>query len=216
LRHRSRVHEQTAAGEAERDNEALEFLGDAVLGFLLSEFLVRQFPDEVEGALSKRKAHYASAVHLDGVARSLDIGPHLSLGRGEEMSGGRSKRTLLVDALEALIAAVYLDGGLEAARKLVIGRVIGASETGVLPDAPPTPADHKSALQEMAQRRKLPQPRYAIVAERGPEHAKTFVVEARVGQETLGRGEGNSKKLAAQRAAREAMEQLSARSEFPG
>ncbi len=213
LRHSSRVHEQTPAAPLQRDNEALEFLGDAVLGFLLSEFLILRFPDESEGWLSKRKAHYASAAHLHGVALSLDIGTHLSLGRGEEMSGGRSKKTLLVDALEALIAGVYIDGGVEPARKLVVDHVIGESANGVSPDPPVTAADKKSALQELAQRRGLPQPRYIIVNERGPEHAKVFDVEARVGLDVVGRGEGNSKKVASQRAASAALERLSAQAD---
>ncbi len=211
LRHSSRVHERRGDGPPQRDNEALEFLGDAVLGFLLSEFLVERYPEESEGGLSKLKAHYASAVHLHGVARSLDIGRHLALGRGEEMSGGRSKKTLLVDAFEALIAGVYLDGGIGAARKVVVDRVIGESANGAAPEVPLTANDNKSALQELAQQRKLPQPRYFIVAERGPEHAKIFSVEARVGHDVLGRGEGNSKKIASQRAACEAIERLSAR-----
>src|SRR5215472_9704267 len=127
LTHSSRVHERGAALQPATgaDNEQMEFLGDAVLGFLISEALVQRFPSYPEGRLSKLKAHLVSAAHLHEVARELELGQYLLLGRGEEMSGGRGKRTLLVDCLEALIAALYLDGGMEAARELVNRRVIG-------------------------------------------------------------------------------------------
>src|SRR5215831_12627773 len=115
LTHSSHVHEKSALEDVNglRDNEQLEFLGDAVLGFLISEALVAKNPTQREGRLSKAKAHLVSATHLYEVAQKLDIGKYLQLGRGEEMSGGRMKRTLLVDALEALIAGIYLDGGME-------------------------------------------------------------------------------------------------------
>src|SRR5262249_14178847 len=123
----SRVHERLNSDpdSTYADNEQMEFLGDAVLGFLISESLVQRFPSYPEGKLSKLKAHLVSAAHLHNVARRLGLGQYLILGRGEEMSGGRDKRTLLVDCLEALIAAVYLDGGIEAARRLVNRWVIG-------------------------------------------------------------------------------------------
>ena len=120
LTHSSRVNERPAgATDRHADNEQMEFLGDAVLGFLVSEALVASFPAYPEGRLSKLKAHLVSAAHLYSMAQKLDLGKYLFLGRGEEMSGGRAKRTLLVDCLEALIAAVYLDGGIEAVRQLV-------------------------------------------------------------------------------------------------
>jgi ribonuclease III len=152
-----------------------------------------------------------SAVHLYSVARTLGLGEHLRLGRGEELSGGRSKRTLLVDALEALIAAIYLDGGFEVAREFV-NRFI--SIPGLAADSPDgdhaahAPADYKSALQELAQARKLPPPRYLTVKEQGPEHAKTFTVEVRLGREWSGQAEGLSKKSAAQNAARDVLAKL--------
>jgi ribonuclease-3 len=129
------------------------------------------------------------------------------------MSGGRSKKTLLVDALEALIAAIYLDGGIDAARQFIQRFVVapGLPEAGV--DGEPLPqnlTDYKSALQEFAQARRLPPPRYVIVRERGPEHSKTFTVEARVGREWVGQAEGNSKKSAAQKAARDVYDRLHA------
>ena len=152
-----------------------------------------------------------SAAHLHGVARSLDLGSYLDLGRSEEMSGGRAKKTLLVDGLEAVLAAVYLDGGIEHARRFVSGHILDAPYFGdedAGTDIQPAITNFKSALQELAQSRKLPQPRYAIVRERGPEHAKTFTVEVRIGKELAGQAEGRTKKVAAQRAARGVYERL--------
>jgi len=210
LTHSSRAHEQDDG--ARHDNEQMEFLGDAILGFLISESMVHRFPSYPEGRLSKLKAHLVSAAHLYEVAQKLELGQFLLLGRGEEMSGGRAKRTLLVDCLEALIAAVYLDGGMEVTRQFVNRWVIGdtAHEACTLEaeimGAPIV--DFKSALQEFAQARKLPQPRYVIVKENGPEHAKTFTVEVRLGREWTGQAEGFSKKSAAQNAARDVLARL--------
>jgi ribonuclease-3 len=214
LTHSSRVHEIQASepSDFDADNEQMEFLGDSVLGFLISESLVQRFPSYPEGRLSKLKAHLVSAAHLYEVAQALELGQYLILGRGEEMSGGRAKRTLLVDCLEALIAALYLDGGLDVTRNLVNHWVIGdrTRPTQALDEeilgAPIV--DFKSALQELAQVRKLPQPRYVIVSERGPEHSKTFTIEARVGREWSSQAEGFSKKSAAQKAARGVFDKL--------
>ncbi|HEX3746491.1 MAG TPA: ribonuclease III [Bryobacteraceae bacterium] len=207
LTHSSAAHEaQTGSGPPQRDNERLEFLGDSVLGFLTSEALVHRYPDSREGELSRMRAHLVSATHLYGVASMIDLGQYLDLGRSEEMSGGRGKKTLLVDALEALIAAIYLDGGIDPARAFVAGHVLDAAASGdsaMDPDIQASITNFKSALQELAQSRKLPQPRYIIVQERGPEHSKTFTVEVRVGREWSGQGEGASKKIAAQRAAQQ-------------
>ena|ERR1017187_1376916 len=211
LTHSSAAHEaQMAPGSGDRDNERLEFLGDSILGFLTSEALVQRYPECREGDLSRLRAHLVSAVHLYGVACSLDLGRYLELGRSEEMSGGRAKKTLLVDALEALIAAIYLDGGIEPVRTFVATRVLDAppGEGIVNEDVQASLTNFKSALQEFAQSRKLPQPRYAIVEERGPEHSKTFTVEVRVGKEWSGRGEGASKKIAAQKAAKKVYQRL--------
>src|SRR6266852_7708461 len=205
LTHSSRVHESQAAElpDPSSDNEQLEFLGDAVLGFLVSESLVARFPSYPEGRLSKLKAHLVSAAHLYEVARRIELGQYLFLGRGEEMSGGRDKRTLLVNCLEALIAALYLDGGIEATREFVNRWIFVDAEGEAFEQeilgAPIV--DFKSALQELAQARKLPQPRYVIVKERGPEHSKTFTIQARVGRDWIGQAEGLSKKSAAQNAA---------------
>jgi len=210
LTHRSYVHERAAAGEpGVDDNEQLEFLGDSILGFLVSESLVERCPRLTEGRLSKLKAHLVSAACLHGVAQFLRLGEHLLMGRGEDLTGGRGKKTLLADAVEALIAAIYLDGGIEAARRFVLGHVVDKPET--LPEnAEPPLTDFKGALQELAQARGLPQPRYTIVKERGPEHAKTFTVEARIGPEMTARGEALSKKSAAQKAAAALMQRLAA------
>jgi ribonuclease-3 len=209
LTHKSRAYE--AGLEPGRgDNEQLEFLGDSILGFLVSEALVHRFPSWPEGRLSRVKAHLVSAAHLHTVAQALNLGDHLLLGRGEEMSGGRGKRALLADAIEAVIAALYCDGGMEQARRFVDTRVIGAiNDEDLVLDT----TDYKSDLQELVQARQLPHPRYAIVEERGPEHAKTFTVEVRVGRDWMSRAEGMTKKAAGQRAAQELLERLSRQSD---
>jgi ribonuclease-3 len=202
---------RTGHGSPLDDNEQLEFLGDSVLGFLAAEALVQRNPEFREGDLSRKKAHLVSAAHLHGVARRLDLGSHLDLGRSEEMSGGREKKTLLVDALEALIAAIYLDGGLEAARTFVDGHILNAPYTGdedAGTDVQPAITNYKSALQELAQARNLPPPRYVVVREAGPEHSKTFTIEVRLGKEWTGQADGRTKKVAAQRAARAVYERL--------
>ena len=202
--HRSSVYEKTSNATS-TDNEQLEFLGDAILGFVVSDALVAAHADYPEGRLSKLKAHLVSASHLHEVAARLRLGDYLLLGRGEEMSGGREKKALLANAMEALIAALYLDGGIEPSRRFILEHVIGEAEPA---SEEALATDYKSALQELAQSMKLPQPRYAIVEERGPEHAKTFLVEVRVGREWVSRAEGLSKKSAGQRAAQEVLRQL--------
>ena len=212
LIHSSHAHEvRTGPGSPEHDNEQLEFLGDSILGFLISEALVRRFPGYREGELSRRKAHLVSAAHLHGVARRLDLGSYLVLGRSEEMSGGRAKKTLLVDALEAVIAAMYLDGGIEPVRGFVASQILDAPFDGDEvsgTDIQPAITNFKSALQELAQSLGLPQPRYVIIHERGPEHSKMFTVEVRVGKDWTGQAEGRAKKIAAQRAARGVYERM--------
>jgi ribonuclease-3 len=212
LTHSSLANEShSGASSTLNDNEQLEFLGDSVLGFLVAEALVRRFPEYREGELSRLKAHLVCAAHLHGVARRLDLGDYLELGRSEEMTGGRAKKTLLVDALEAIIAAIFLDGGMEAARSFVAAHVLdapfsGDAEAGT--DIQPAITDFKWALQELALALKLPQPCYTIMQERGPEHSKTFTVEVRVGKDWTGQADGRTKKIAAQRAARGVYERL--------
>ncbi|HWC18866.1 MAG TPA: ribonuclease III [Terriglobales bacterium] len=228
LTHSSLAHEmETRAAEngcerpqVERspstDNEQFEFLGDAVLGLVTSELLFQRFPECREGRLSKMRAHLVSARHLVKVARSLHLGRYLLLGRGEERSGGRSKPALLADALEALIAAIYLDGGMEAARKVIVNVLLGPEMTRL--ESSPNLDDHftdfKSALQEWVQAKGLGQPVYSVVSETGPEHRKLFTMQVRIleqgGLEPLyvATGEDSTKKKAEQQAARIALEYL--------
>jgi ribonuclease-3 len=218
LTHSSLANESRSGPGALHDNEQLEFLGDSILGFLVSEALVQRAPESREGELSRQKAHLVSAAHLHGVARRLDLGSFLDLGRSEEMSGGRAKKTLLVDGLEAVIAAIYLDAGIEAAKRFVFDHVLDApmdSDEDAGTDIQPAITNFKSALQELAQAKKLPQPRYSVVREKGPEHSKVFTVEVRVGKEWTGQAEGRTKKIAAQRAARGVYDRLRRDGETP-
>jgi ribonuclease III len=207
LMHSSRIPERAAEEPAE-SNEKLEFLGDAVLELVVSEELVREFPDWSEGQLSKSRARLVNATAISLSAQRLGIGKYLLLGRGEEKTGGRSKPALLADAYEALIAAVYLDGGLEAARgfvrrSLVDGEIaIEAERLGH--------TDHKSALQEFLQSRGMAPGAYYVVAETGPDHQKTFRVEVRIAGQVSSVGCGKTKKEAEQSAAIAALIQLGA------
>lgn len=202
LTHRSfRVHEASAV-----HNELLEFLGDAVLGLILAEFLVRQFPSWTEGSLSKARAHLARSHSLYEAGRRLGLGNFLRLGPGEEKTGGREKRTLLANAFEALTAAIYLDRGLEAAAGFVNDSLIRPAI-----ERPPNvlaASDHKSALQEWLQARGLRLAEYRVVGENGPDHAKSFLIEVEAGGRVLARCEGRSKKEAEQEAAAQALERL--------
>jgi ribonuclease-3 len=208
LTHKSHVYEKITEGTPFGDNEQLEFLGDAILGFVVSECLVRRHPSFEEGRLSKLKAHLVSAARLHEVAQALGLGEFLFLGRGEELSGGRGKKALLSDAVEAVIAAMYLDAGIDVVRLFIETQVIGiAPAENVNPEASLT--DFKSALQEMAQALKLPTPRYVVVEEDGPEHSKTFTVEVRLGKEWVSQARGQSKKSAGQKAAQQILQQLS-------
>lgn len=207
LTHRSFVFGLNPSNPASFDNEQLEFLGDSILGFLVSEFLVLRHSEWPEGRLSKLKAHLVSATHLHRVAQTLRLGDFLRLGRSEEMSGGRHKRMLLANALEALIAALHIDGGLDAAKQLVVGKVL---ENGLDTGLSEPETNYKSQLQERAQAAGLPQPHYVIVNETGPGHAKTFLVEARIGSAYRQQGAGSSKKSAAQNAAKAILDEMPA------
>ena len=202
LTHRSHAQE-SAASKGILPNEQMEFLGDAILGFLVSEALVQQFPDCSEGRLSKLKAQLVSAAHLYTAAQRIALGEFLRLGKGEEQSGGRAKKTLLVDALEALVAAIYLDDGLEATRTFVRRFVLESANWEQLPTV-----DYKSELQEFLQGRHAPPPRYVVVRERGPEHHKVFTVQIRLRGEELAQADGDSKKAAQQAAAQIALAKL--------
>lgn len=200
LTHRSFANER---GLPEH-NERLELLGDAVLGLVATEWLFRYHPELPEGELSKRKSYLVSAPALAGFASCLGLGRALRLGVGEERSGGRDKPSLLADALEAVLAAVYLDGGLGPVRRLVTPFL-----EGVVAERPRVlDADAKTRLQEALQARGWELPEYCTVQEEGPDHAKRFTVECRVRERFAGRGEGRTKKVAEQRAASEALEAL--------
>ena len=213
LTHRSRFSERPPAHQV-GDNEQLEFLGDSILGFVVSEVLVLKHPEAREGHLSKWKAHLVSAAHLHRCALELGLGEFLLLGRGEDMNGGREKKALLSDALEALIAALYLDGGLPSAREFIEARVLHA-----LPDASDSTSldmlDYKSALQERAQSLGFPPPRYVTVDAEGPEHSKVFTVEVQLGGSMRSRAAGSSKKVASQKAARLLLDDLHRLDEVP-
>lgn len=187
----------------EQNNERLEFLGDSVLQLLASEHLLKAFPGWSEGQLSKSRARIVNAYSLQNASRRLGLGEHLRLGRGEEKTGGREKPAILADAFEAVIAAVYLDAGLEAARD-VLERVLFAhalEERGErIADS-----DRKSALQEFLQGRGQPPAQYRLKGESGPDHQKIFQVEVWINGDRLARGEGSTKKEAEQRAAQSAL-----------
>ena len=203
LRHRSFVNEHPQADV--RDNERLEFLGDAVLNLVVSHVLMRQNPDLSEGELSRARAHLVNETHLAQVARSLHLGACVRLGRGEAQTGGHDKPSILSDTLEAVLAAVYLDGGFEAAFEVIDRRLAFRLETV---EAPEAIVDFKSRLQEHAQNQEKTVPLYRVVEESGPDHDKTFVVELCLKQlKTI--GSGRSKKAAEQAAAQEALKQLS-------
>lgn len=221
LTHSSQAREleaQRPNGDRVGDNEQLEFLGDAVLSLVTTEELFRRFPEFSEGQLSKLRAHLVSKNHLIHVAEKFELGRYLRLGRGEEKSGGRKKAALLVDALEAVIGALYLDAGLEKTRGAILKHIVipelqHFAELGTTGKI----SDYKSALQEKLQSEGRPQPTYVLVKESGPEHQKTFTIEARllpVGRsdpEFTARAQGSTKKNAEQDAARQVLEYLGER-----
>jgi ribonuclease III len=204
LTHKSYVNEQRPA--AGSDNERLEFLGDAVLSLVVSEQLAVLLPRSPEGALSKHKARLVSESMLADVARHLKMGSYLRLGRGEELSRGREKDSLLADAVEAVIAAVHLDGGLESSRRVVAGLLQEELAQVASQRHRPGENDYKTQVQEWCQRRFESLPSYAVVRESGPDHDKLFEVELSVNGTVVGRGTGRSKKEAEQSAARQALE----------
>jgi len=191
---------------APENNEQLEFLGDAVLDLLASEYLVEKFPKWTEGQLSKSRARLVNAQALELAARRLRLGEHLRLGRGEEKTGGREKPALLADAFEAVVAAIYLDGGLAAAKEMLRLTLFElALEEG---STPLFEADRKSALQEFLQGRGKPPAEYRLAAESGPDHQKTFQIEVWAEGSYLASGQGSTKKEAEQRAAGTALGRL--------
>jgi ribonuclease III len=201
--HSSLANELSPNGvTAPANNERLEFLGDAILGWVVSDSLFHRFQSYTEGQLSLLKNHLVSAAHLLETAQKLELGKYLHLGRGEESAGGRSKQRLLVNAFEAVIAAVYIDSGSAAARELILHHIMPNADTlAELAGAGP-PHDFRSELERLTRDRKLPRPVYLITGEIGPGHARKFTVEARVGKDLVAVGHGSSKKSASHDAAK--------------
>ena len=202
LTHRSFANERV--GENCQHNEALEFLGDSVLGFVVSAWLLERFPDLSEGKLSKMKAYLVSESRLVEIAEALDLGSYILLNRGEEKTGGRQKRALLADAYEALIGVLYVDGGITVAERF-LRRELRQKLMSIDP-ASMIGADYKSALQEKLQAAGGPGPDYAVVEVLGPDHRRTFRIELRIAGRAVATGEGHTIKLAQQEAARCALE----------
>ena len=203
LTHKSKAHEDATGGVF--DNESLEFLGDAVLGFVVADLLYREFPHFDEGQKSKAKAALVSTTALAELAQKIGLGAYLLLGRGEEKTGGRQKQALLADGCEAVIAAIYLDGGIDAARDCILQELAEEIEHVRSPDFL---RDFKSALQERLQASGRPLPDYEVTAEQGPDHDKRFHVTVRVQGEVLASSEGRTKKEAEQAAARQALDKV--------
>lgn len=208
LTHPSFEHERAGGGNYQR----LEFLGDAVLGMVLAEVLYRRFPESNEGVLSRFRSQMADQDTLAGIARSLGVGRFVRLGRGEEQGAGRDKDSILADVLEALIAAVYLDGGLDEARRLIqrlFDPILDSREATLKIN------DAKSELQELLCARRLPSPLYRLSDESGPPHDRLFRFQVLVDGVVVGEGEGRSKKVAQQAAAAQALEMYTHTAETP-
>jgi ribonuclease-3 len=215
LTHSSSANEALPPGtqilEAQADNERLEFLGDSILGLLVSEYLFHRFESFTEGQLSLLKNHLVSATHLLAVANKLELGRYLQLGRGEETAGGRTKQRLLVNAFEAVLAAVYLDScmlasPMDAARELLVRYALPPDdELAQLAGSGP-PHDFRAELERLSRDRNLPRPVYLLVGENGPGHARLFTVEVRLGKDFAASDEGPSKKVASHNAARKVCE----------
>jgi ribonuclease-3 len=203
LLQRALTHASAADGGQRRHNERLEFLGDRVLGLVIAESLMRRFPDETEGDLARRHTSLVRREALAAVARDIALGEALVLSKGEAESGGRDNPALLADACEAVIAALYLDGGLEAAKRFIDNRW-----ERLIAAAPEPPRDAKTALQEWAQGRGLPLPRYSTVATEGPPHEPLFTVEVVLQGRPAVRAPGRSKRMAEQAAAGLMLDQI--------
>jgi ribonuclease-3 len=199
--HRSWVAE---APEGEKSNERLEFLGDAVLGWVVADLVFRNYADLAEGALTDLRKSVVNAGALAELAVALELGDHLLLGRGEDAAGGREKTSILSDAMEAVLGAVYLDGGRDAAFD-VVERLFAPRLSAAVDSL--HRLDYKSALQELLAREGKPAPEYKV-SSTGPDHDKTFTAKVKVARQTVGRGEGRSKKAAEQAAAAAAYESL--------
>ncbi len=212
LSHRSWLNEGARSGTP--DNERLEFFGDALVDFLVAEYLLHRHPLAREGMLSKLRAELVSEAGLALVAEDLELGRFLRLGHGEEMSGGRKKPSLLANAVEALVGALYLDGGLPAARLLLVKYVFPRAEEIQISGL--ALQDRKSALQELLQARGKGRPEYQVVDESGPSHQRCFVVSVCVNATVVGTGSGSNKKAAEQAAAAAALAKLTEQEQVPG
>ena len=204
LTHSSYANENKSKGET--SNERLEFLGDSVLGMVVADHLYRTHPDMPEGELTRTRAALVCEDSLVEVAAQLELGQYLKLGRGEEAGGGRERPSILADAVEAVIAAVYLDGGIGSARKLITNFILTNNER----EQEGAVRDFKTALQELVQRESGRVLSYRLMGESGPDHAKVFSVEVDLNGQPIGAGEGRSKKEAEQNAAKAAMAKLKA------
>jgi ribonuclease-3 len=205
LTHRSYAHENEDENGPLLHNESLEFLGDAVLGFLISSRIFRSFPELNEGELSKIKAYLVSAVNLFNLAENIGLGEYLRLSHGEEKTGGRRKKAILADAYEAALAAIYLDGGIVAAADFLERQLGDLLET---PAIELTYGDFKSNLQERLHDMGRPEPSYTVVDELGPDHEKVFVIQVQIDDEIIAQASGKTKKEAQQEAARLALNTL--------
>lgn len=209
LTHRSFVNDPggiNSVGENLKNNESLEFLGDSVLGFIISARIFQLYPDLNEGELSKIKAYLVSAANLVLLARGISLGDFIYLSRGEEKTGGRNKRAILVDAYEAIIGAIYLDGGVKAASDFIERQIHTFLQN--LDIRQLTYGDFKSALQEYLHNLGRPEPVYHVVDELGPDHKKIFVIQVVIDEEVVAEASGNTKKAAQQSAARLALEKI--------
>lgn len=200
LTHSSYANEHRDAGMS--SNERLEFLGDSVLGMVVADHLFREHPNMPEGELTRTRAAMVCEGSLFEVARALELGKYLRLGKGEDAGGGRERPSILADATEAVLAAVYLDGGIAQARRLIRTLILGNEEEMS------ASRDYKTALQELVQRESGQKLIYRLVGEEGPDHAKRFSVEVELNGKTVGAGEGRTKKAAEQNAAKAAIEKL--------
>ena len=202
LTHSSYANENKARGL--QSNERLEFLGDSVLGMVVADYLYRAHPDLPEGDLTRTRAALVCEGSLAEVAQRLELGSYLKLGRGEDAGGGRTRPSIVADAVEAVLAAVYLDGGIDQARRLVRTLILDREVEKAVD------RDYKTALQELIQRESGQVLAYRAVGERGPDHAKIFIMEVELNGRGLGVGEGRTKKEAEQMAAKAALERLTA------
>lgn len=202
LVHRSWAHDQSPPVP---DNERLEFLGDAVLGLVVAEFFVREFPNVGEGRLTRARVRLVRAESLSAHARELSLGEHLLLGRGEAEQGGRDKDSILSNAFEAIIGAIYRDGGLEAARRFVLGTMADELSRRDRDGGPHSPRNPRTELQERLQHTRRGTPTYRIVGRGGADHAPTFTAEVHIGEERLAEGSGKSKREAFEAAAEAAL-----------